>query len=181
MREKQVSMLWRIVMVWYLMSIWGCAHPVVQPDTQEHSAIAFAQHMLKEMSQGLEKLRVSLGTTVQERGTYRVLDADFFPQNVTIADMMQNFTHFCTQIGGAMVQSVCQASSTEANQVKFLVRIQNQSPKNKEFVRMHVTVYEPIGAPSAEFLRAIRPYRKEAMSAASPVVVLDFASPSLNL
>jgi hypothetical protein len=172
-------MLWWLVAVWYLVSIWGCARPVVQPDTQERSAIAFAQHMLKEMSQGLEKLRVSLGATVQERGTYRVLDADFFPQNVTMADMMQNFTRFCTQIGGTMVQSVCQAGPEEAHQVKFLVRIEDQSPKKKQFVRIHVRVYEPIGAPSAEFLRAIRPYRREAVSTASQVAVLDFANPHL--
>jgi len=144
---------------WCLVSIWGCAHPVVPPNTQERSAIAFAQKVLKEMSQGLEKLRVSLGATIQERGTYRILAADFFPHNVTTADMMQNFAHFCTQIGGTMVQSVCQADPEEANQVKFLARTEDQSPKNKQFVRMHVMVYEPIGAPSAEFLRAIQPYR----------------------
>jgi len=144
---------------WCLVSIWGCAHPVVPPNTQERSAIAFAQKVLKEMSQGLEKLRVSLGATIQERGTYRILAADFFPHNVTTADMMQNFAHFCTQIGGTMVQSVCQADPEEANQVKFLARTEDQSPKNKQFVRLHVMVYEPIGAPSAEFLRAIQPYR----------------------
>jgi hypothetical protein len=152
-------MVRRIVVVWCLVSIWGCVHPVVQPDTQEHSAIAFAQKVLKEMSQGLEKLRVSLGTTIQERGTYRIFAADFFPHNVTTADMMQNFARFCSQIGGTMVQSVCQAGTEEANQVKFLVRTEDQSPKNKGFVRMHVMVYEPVGAPSEEFLRAIRPYR----------------------
>jgi hypothetical protein len=165
-------MVWRIVAVWYLVSIWGCAHPVVHPDTQERSAIAFAQKVLKDMSQGLEKLRVSLGTTIQERGTYRILDADFFPHNVTMADMMQNFARFCTQIGGTMVQSVCQASPAEAHQVKFLVRIENQSPKNKQFVRMHVMVYEPIGAPSVEFLRVIKPYRKEAISTESQMAAL---------
>jgi hypothetical protein len=152
-------MVRRIVAVWCLVSIWGCAHPVVQPDTQERSAIAFAQKVLKEMSQGLEKMRVSLGATIQEKGTYRIFAADFFPHNVTTADMMQNFTRFCTQIGGTMVQSVCQASTAEANEVKFLVRVEDQSPKNKGFVRLHVTVYEPVGAPSEEFLRAIRPYR----------------------
>jgi hypothetical protein len=140
------------------MSIWGCARPVVQPDTQERSAIAFAQKVLKEMSQGLEKLRVSLGTTIQERDTYRIFAADFFPHNVTTANMMQNFAGFCTQIGGTMMQSVCQAGPEEANQVKFLVRIVDQSPKKKEFVRLHVMVYEPVGVPSTEFLRAIRPY-----------------------
>jgi hypothetical protein len=148
-----------VVTVWCFASVWGCAHPVVQPDTQERSAITFAQKVLKEMSQGLEKLRVSLGTTVQEKGTYRIFAADFFPQNVTTTDMMQNFGRFCTQIEGTMVQSVCQAGPEEANQVKFLVRIENQSPKHKAFVRMHVTVYEPVGIPSAEFLRAIQPYR----------------------
>ena len=66
---------------------------------------------------------------------------------------------FCTQVCGTMVQSVCQAGTEEANQVKFLVRTEDQSPKNKGFVRMHVMVYEPVGAPSEEFLRAIRPYR----------------------
>jgi hypothetical protein len=159
MREKRVSMVRRIVAVCCLVSIWGCAQAIVQPDTQERSAIAFAQKVLKEMSQGLEKLRVSLGTTLQERGTYRIFAADFFPQQVTIADMRQNFTRFCTQIGGTMAQSVCQAGPEEANQVKFLVRIEDKSPKNKQFMRMHVTVYEPLGAPSAEFLQAIRPYR----------------------
>jgi len=159
MREKQVSMVRWVVVAWYLVGVWGCARPVVQPDTQERSAIAFAQKVLKEMSQGLEKLRVSLGTTLQERGTYRTFAADFFPQNVTTADMMQNFARFCTQIGGTMMQSVCQAGPEEANQVKFLVHIEDQSPKNKQFVRMHIMVYESVGAPSAEFLRAIRPYR----------------------
>jgi hypothetical protein len=154
-----MSMVRRIMAAWCLVSIWGCAHPVVPPNTQERSAIAFAQKVLKEMSQGLEKLRVSLGATIQERGTYRILAADFFPHNVTTADMMQNFAHFCTQIGGTMVQSVCQADPEEANQVKFLARTEDQSPKNKQFVRLHVMVYEPIGAPSAEFLRAIQPYR----------------------
>jgi hypothetical protein len=152
-------MIRRIVVAWCLVSIWGCAHPVVQPDTQERSAIAFAQKVLKEMSQGLEKLRVSLGTTIQERGTYRIFAADFFPHNVTTANMMQNFALFCTQIDGTMVQSVCQAGPEEANQVKFLVRIVDQSPKKKEFVRLHVMVYEPVGVPSTEFLRAIRPYQ----------------------
>ena len=156
---KQVSMVRQIVAVCCLVSVWGCAHPIVQPDTQERSAIAFAQKVLKEMSQGLEKLRVSLGTTLQDRGTYRIFATDFFPHNVTTADMMQNFARFCTQIGGTMVQSACQASPEEANQVKFLVRIVDQSPKNKQFVRMHVVVYEPVGAPSAEFLRAIQPYQ----------------------
>ena len=152
-------MIRRIVVAWCLVSIWGCAHSVVQPDTQERSAIAFAQKVLREMSQGLEKLRVSLGTTIQERGTYRIFAADFFPHNVTTDNMMQNFAGFCTQIGGTMVQSVCQADPEEANQVKFLVHIEDQSPKKKEFVRLHIMVYEPVGAPSAEFLRAIRPYR----------------------
>ena len=148
-----------VVAAWCLVSIWGCAYPVVQPDTQERSAIAFAQKVLKEMSQGLEKLRVSLGATLQERGTYRLFTADFYPHNVTTADLMQNFARFCTQVGGTMVQSVCQAGPEEANQVKFLVHIEDQSPKNKQFVRLHVMLYEPVGAPSAEFLRAIRPYQ----------------------
>lgn len=148
-----------LLLVWYLASIWGCATAVVQPDPQEQSAIAFAQKVLKEMSQGLEKLRVSLDTTIQEKGTYRILTAHFYPRNVTIASMMQNFTSFCTQLGGTMVQSVCQASAEEVNQVRFLVRVEDQSPKNKAFARMYVTVYEPVGAPSAEFLRVIWPYR----------------------
>src|SRR5215467_3840490 len=124
-----------VVAAWCLVSIWGCAHPSVQPDTQERSAIAFAQKVLKEMSQGLEKLRVSLGTTLQDRGTYRIFAADFFPHNVTTADMMQNFARFCTQIDGTMVKAACQAGPAEANQVKFLVRTEDQSPKKKEFVR----------------------------------------------
>ncbi len=148
-----------VVAAWCLVSIWGCAHPVVQPDTQERSAIAFAQKVLKEMSQGLEKPRVSLGATLQEKGTYRLFAADFYPHNVTTADLMQNFARFCTQIGGTMVQSVCQAGPEEANQVQFLVHIEDQSPKNKQFVRLHVMIYEAVEAPSAEFLRAIRPYR----------------------
>ena len=148
-----------VVVVWCLVSVWGCPHPVVQPNPQELSAIAFAQKVLPEMSQGLEKLRVSVGTAIQERGTYRVFAADFYPHNVTTANILQNFTSFCTQIGGTMVQSVCQTSAEEANQVKFLVRIEDQSPRKKQFVRLHVTVYEPVGAPSEEFLRAIRPYR----------------------
>ena len=152
-------MIRRIVAAWCLVSLWGCAHPVVPPDTQERSAIAFAQKVLKEMSQGLEKPRVSLGATLQEKGTYRLFAADFYPHNVTTADLMQNFARFCTQIGGTMVQSACQAGTEEADQVKFLVHIEDQSPKNKEFVRMHVMVFEPVDAPSEEFLRAIRPYR----------------------
>ena len=153
------SMVRWCMVVWCLVSVWGCASAVVQPDPQEQSAIAFAQKVLKEMSEGLEKLRASLGSTIQEKGTYRLFTAHFYPRNVTIADMMQNFTHFCTQIGGTMVQSVCQASTEEVHQVKFLVRVENHSPKNKAFVRMQVTVYEPVGAPSAEFLRVIEPYR----------------------
>ncbi len=145
--------------VWCLVSLWGCVHTVVAPALQERSAIVYAQRLLKEMSRGLEKLRVPLGTTVQEKGTYRLFAADFFPHDVTTAQMMENFTHFCTHIGGTMVQSVCQASADDAKQVHFLVRIENQSPANKEFVRWHVIVYEPIGPPSAEFLRAIELYR----------------------
>jgi hypothetical protein len=147
------------MVAWCLMSLWGCASAVVQPDPQEQSAIAFAQKVLREMSQGLEKLRVSLGATIQEKGTYRLFTAYFYPRNVTIANMMQNFTHFCTQIGGTMVQSVCQASTEAENQVKFLVRVEDHAPKNKAFARMYVTVYEPVGTPSAEFLRVIWPYR----------------------
>jgi len=145
--------------VWCLVSLGGCVHAVVAPDPQERSAIVYAQRVLKEMSKGLEKLRVPLGTTVQEKGTYRLLAGDFFPHDVTMARMMENFTHFCTHIGGTMVQSVCQASADDAKQVQFLVRIENQSPSKKEFVRWHITVYEPIGPPSAEFLRAIELYR----------------------
>ena len=140
-----------VVTVVCLVSVWGCVHPVVQPDTQERSAIAFAQKVLKEMSQGLEKLRVVMGTSIQDKGTYRLFVADFFPHNVTKANMMQNFAGFCTQIGGTMTQSVCQADTAEADQVKFLVLIEDQSPKNKQFVRLHVEVYEPVGTPSVEF------------------------------
>ena len=145
--------------VWCLVSLGGCVHAVVEPAPQERSAIVYAQRVLKEMAKGLEKLRVPLGTTVQEKGTYRLFAGDFFPHDVTTAQMMENFTRFCTHIGGTMVQSVCQASAEDTKQVQFLVRIENQSPANKEFVRWHVTVYEPIGAPSAEFLRAIELYR----------------------
>jgi hypothetical protein len=141
------------------MSLWGCAHPVVEPESHDHSAIVYAQRLLKEMSKGLEKLRVPLETTVQEKGTYRLLAAAFFPHDVTMAQLMENFTRFCTHIGGTMVQSACQANADDAKQVHFLVRIENQSPKKKEFVRWYVTVYEPIGPPSAEFLRAIELYR----------------------
>ena len=148
-----------LMVVWCLVSIWGCASAVVQPAPQEQSAIAFAQKVLKEMSQGLEKVRASLGTTIQEKGMYRIFIAHFYPRNVTVANMMQNFTAFCTQHDGTMVQSVCQASTAEVDQVKFLVRVEDHSPKNKAFVRMQVTVYEPVGAPSAEFLRVIQPYR----------------------
>lgn len=155
-----VSSMGRWLMVaWCLVSIWGCARAVVPPDPQEPSAIAFAQKVLREMSQGLEKLRLSLGSTIQEKGTYRIFAAYFYPRNITRANMMQNFTDFCTQIGGTMVQSVCQASTEEVDQVKFLVRVEDHSPKNKAFVRLYVTVYEPVGAPAAEFLRVIWPYR----------------------
>ena len=148
-----------LLVAWCLVSVWGCARPVVQPDPQEQSAIAFAQKVLKEMSQGLEKFRASLGATIQEKGTYRIFAADFYPRDVTIDNMKQNFASFCTQTGGTMVQSACQASTDEVDQVKFLVHIENRSPKNKAFVRMHVTVYEPVGPSSAEFLRVIQPYR----------------------
>ena len=120
--------------VWCLVSLGGCIHAVVAPDPQERSAIVYAQRVLKEMSKGLEKLRVPLGTTVQEKGTYRLLAGDFFPHDVTMAQMMENFTHFCTHIGGTMVQSVCQASADDAKQVQFLVRIENQSPLKKEWL-----------------------------------------------
>src|SRR5262245_23557757 len=90
-REKPVSMVRWLLMVWYLMSIWGCAHAVVQPDAQERSAIAFAQKVLKEMSLGLEKFRASLESTLQEKGTYRIFATDFFPREVTTDNMMQNF------------------------------------------------------------------------------------------
>jgi hypothetical protein len=158
--EKIVTKGVGVVALWCLMNLWGCApHAVVQPNPQEHSAIVYAQRMLKEMSKGLEKLRIPLGSTVQEKGTYCLFAADFFPHDVTTVQMMDNFAHFCTHIGGTMVQSVCQASADDAKQVKFLVRIENQSPVNKEFVRWHITVYEPLGPPSAEFLRAIELYR----------------------
>ena len=117
-----------------LVSLWGCVQAVVTPAPQERSAIVYAQRLLKEMSKGLEKLRVPLETTVQEKGTYRLLAANFFPHDVTTAQIMENFTHFCTHIGGTMVQSVCQASADDAKQVQFLVRIENQSPLKKEWL-----------------------------------------------
>src|SRR5712691_928305 len=116
---------------WCLVSLWGCVHAVVAPDPQERSAIVYAQRLLKEMSKGLEKLRVPLETTVQEKGTYRLLAANFFPHDVTTAQMMDNFTHFCTHIGGTMVQAACQARADDAKQVQFFVRLENQSPANK--------------------------------------------------
>ena len=58
-----------------------------------------------------------------------------------------------------MVQAACQARADDAKQVQFFVRLKNQSPANKAFIRWHVTVYEPIGPPSAEFLQAIELYR----------------------
>ncbi len=106
-------------------------------------------------------LRYRLCAKAAERDVQGVGKATRPPgdDDVATAQMMENFTHFCTHIGGTMVQSVCQASADDAKQVHFLVRIENQSPANKEFVRWHVTVYEPIGPPSAEFLRAIELYR----------------------
>src|SRR5262249_25871242 len=111
--------------MWCLVNLWGCVHTVVAPEPQEHSAIVYAQRLLKEMSKGLEKLRVPLETTVQEKGTYRLLAAAFFPHDVTMAQLMENFTRFCTHIGGTMVQSACQANADDAKQVHFLVRIEN--------------------------------------------------------
>jgi hypothetical protein len=158
--EKVVTKGVGVVALWCLVNLWGCApHTVVQPELQEHSAIVYAPRMLKEMSKGLEKLRVPLGISIQEKGTYRLFAADFFPHDVTSAQIMDNFVHFCTHVGGTMVQTFCQASADDAKQVKFFVRIENQSPVNKEFVRWHITIYEPLGPPSAEFLRAIEPYR----------------------
>ena len=136
---------WLMVMSHVWMEFWGCANAVVQPDSARAIGHRLAQKVLKEMSQGLEKLRVSLDTTIQEKGTYRIFTAHFFPRNVTIANMMQNFTHFCTQnrqYDGAIRMS--SGFHEEVDQVKFFVRVRNLSPKNKTFIAMQVTVYSQL-------------------------------------
>ena len=145
------------VALWCLVSVWGCAHPVVQLAKEERSAIAFAKQVVTEMSTGLDKLRASVVATVTEKGTYRIFTGEFFPHDVTMTDMMNNFARLCTQIGGSMSQAVCKAREHDEEQVKFVVHAEAQA--TKPYVKIHVTVYEPVGAPSAEFLQAIRPYR----------------------
>ena len=107
-------MVRRIVAVCCLVSVWGCARPIVQPDSQERSAIAFAQKVLKEMSAGAGEATCLLGDDSQERGTYRIFAADFFPHNVTTADMMQNFARFAHR-SAARWSVICQAGPEEAD------------------------------------------------------------------
>jgi hypothetical protein len=156
-RKQPVPVIRCVMIVWCLVNIWGCAHPVVHPDTQERSAIAFARQVMEEMSTGLDKLRACLGATVTDKGEYRIFVGDLFPHDVTKADLMQNFARLCTHIGGIMSQSVCTSSAADDKQVKFVVHAEDQPIK--AYAKIRVTVYEPVGTPSAEFLQAIRPYR----------------------
>jgi len=150
-----------VVVLWCLVSIWGCAHPLVQPAKEEHSAIAFAKQVVTEMSTGLDKVRSSVTTTVTNKGDYRVFTAELFPHNVTLAQLMENFARFCTQIGATMSQSVCTSNAQEAQQVRFVVHAEQRTIRTRpmSYVVIYVTVYEPVGTPSEEFLQAIRPYR----------------------
>ncbi len=146
-----------MVALWCLVSVWGCAHPMVQPAKDEHSAITFAKQVVTEMSTGLDKLRASVVATVTDKGEYRIFSGEFFPHDVTMKDMMTNFARLCTQLGGSMSQSVCKTPEHDKEQVKFVVHAEDQS--TKVYAKIHITVYEPVGAPSEEFLQAIRPYR----------------------
>ena len=156
-RQQHVPVVRCAVVVWWLVSIWGCAHHMVYPDTRERSATAFAQKVVQEMSTGLDKPRASITATVTEKDGYRMFVGDLFLHDVTKADLMQNFARLCTRIGGTMSQSVCTSSAPDDKQVKFVVHTVDQS--TKVYAKIRVTVYEPVGAPSAEFLHAIRPYR----------------------
>jgi hypothetical protein len=66
---------WVVVVVWYLVSVWGCTHRGATRDTG-----ALGYHLCAEGAEGdvagLEKLRVSLGTTIR-RGTYNIFTAIF--------------------------------------------------------------------------------------------------------
>ena len=73
--EKQVSMVRRIVAVCCLVSVWGCARPIVQPDSR--SAQPSPCERLKEMSQGLRSY-VSLWGRLSRERLYRIFAADFF-------------------------------------------------------------------------------------------------------
>jgi len=146
-----------MVALWCLVSVWGCAPPTVEPTNDEHSAIAFAKKVVTEMSTGLDKVRASMVATVIDKGEYRIFSGEFFPHDVTMKDMMNNFAGLCTQLGGSMSQSVCKAPEQDKEQVKFVVHAEDQS--TKVYTKIHITVYEPVGAPSEEFLQAIRPYR----------------------
>ena len=150
-----------MVVLWCLVSVWGCAHPLVQSAKEEHSAIAFAQQVVTEMSTGLDKVRASVGATVTDKGDYRVFTAELFPHDVTLAQLMDNFARFCTQIGATMSQSVCASTASEAQQVRFVVHTEQRTIRSRlqSYVVIYVTVYEPVGTPSEEFLQAIRPYR----------------------
>ena len=157
-REKPPGPVVRcVVALWCLVNVWGCAHPLVQPAKDEQSAIAFAKKVVIEMSTGLDKLRASVATTVTDKGEYRVFSGEFFPHDVTIKDLMNNFARLCTQLGGSMSQSVCKAPEQAEEQVKFVVHAEAQS--TKMYTKIYLTVYEPVGTPSAEFLQTIRPYR----------------------
>lgn len=149
-------MRWAVVL-WCLLSVWGCARAIVQPAKDEQSAIAFAKQVVTEMSTGLDKLRAPVVASVTDKGEYRVFAGEFFPHDVTMTDMMRNFARLCTQIGGTMSRAVCKAPAHDQEQVKFVVHAENRS--TKMFTKIYLTVYEPVGTPSAEFLHAIRPYR----------------------
>jgi len=130
---------------------------MVQPAKDEHSAITFAKKVVTEMSTGLDKLRASVVATVTDKGEYRIFSGVFFAHDVTMKDMLNDFTRLCAQLGGSMSQAVCKAPEHDKEQVKFVVHAEDQS--TKVYAKIHITVYEPVGAPSEEFLQAIRPYR----------------------
>ena len=142
------------------MSILGCAHPRVQPAKDARSAIAFAQQVVTEMSTGLDKVRASAVATITDKGDYRVFTAELFPHDVTLAQLMDNFARFCTHLGATMSQSVCTSNTQDAPQVQFVVHTEQHTMRRPmAYAVIYVTVYEPVGTPSAEFLQAIRPYR----------------------
>jgi hypothetical protein len=154
-RKRSMSLMQYGIAIGCVLSILGCPKPVVEPTADDQSAIAYAKQAVRGTLVGLDHAIAGTLTSVKDEGEYRLLSGDFFSLHDT-STILANFQRFCQSLGGTMERGACKAGGNADSNIRFFVRI--LSHRIRGDLKVDLKVYEPVGAPSDRFVRAIRQY-----------------------
>lgn len=154
-RKKSLHLVQYGVAIGCVLSVLGCPKPVVEPTAGDQSAISYAKQAVHGTLIGLDHAIAGTLTSVKDEGDYRMLSGDFFSLHDTDT-ILANFQRFCQSLGGTMEHGTCKAGGNADSNIRFFVRI--LSHRIRGDLKVDLKVYEPVGVPSARFVRAIRQY-----------------------